>query len=174
MRVSVQPAARLAPLELLERGAVRSRNATAFVAALSPEIAKRELAVLRSRLGWADDELRIHEFPAAFGPGNVVSAAIESENVTEVFTGFGEKSVRAEAVAESVATEVRDYLEAGVPVGPHLADQLILPLALAKGGAFRTLALSPHARTQLDLVREMTGTRFETSEASGTVTVAVV
>jgi len=174
IRVAVQPAGKLAPLELLERGAVRSQSATASVAALSPEIAKRELAVLKSRLGWDEDRFRIHQFPAAFGPGNVVSAVIESENVTEVFTGFGEKSVRAEAVAESVATAVRAYLDAGVPIGPYLADQLLLPFALAKGGAFRTCELSSHARTQLALVAEMTGTRFEVDEAGATRTVAVV
>jgi len=173
LRVSIQPVAKLTPLNLLERGEVRSRCATAFVAALSPEIAKRELAVLGHRLGWIEDELRVHELPAALGPGNVLSAVIESDHVTEVFTGFGEKSVRAEAVAELVATAVRAYFDAGVPVGPQLADQLLLPLAMAKAGAFRTMGLTPHARTQLELVHEITGTIFQLIESDGAVTVAV-
>lgn len=173
LRVSIQPAAKLTPLDLRERGEVRSQSATSFVAALSPEIAKRELTVLGHRLGWIEDQLRIHELPAAVGPGNVLSAVIESDHVTEVFTGFGEKSVRAEAVAESVAIAVRAYLDAGVPVGPHLADQLLLPLAMAKAGAFRTVGLTPHARTQLELVHEITGTMFQLTESDGAVTVAV-
>ncbi len=36
------------------------------------------------------------------GPGNALIAEIESEHVTEVFTGFGEKQVRAETVANRV------------------------------------------------------------------------
>ncbi len=56
---------------------------------------------------------------------------IASEHVTEVFTGFGELGVRAEAVARSAVDEARAYLAANVPVGQHLADQLLVPLALS-------------------------------------------
>ena len=48
------------------------------------------------------------------------------------------------AVAEAPAREVRRYLAAGVPVGEHLADQLLLPMALAGAGTFRTTAPSKH------------------------------
>jgi RNA 3'-terminal phosphate cyclase (ATP) len=37
-------------------------------------------------------------------------------------------------------------------VARHLADQLILPLALAGEGAFTTLAPSRHARTNIDVI----------------------
>jgi RNA 3'-terminal phosphate cyclase (ATP) len=83
----------------------------------------------------------------------VVLAEVESEHITEVFVGFGEKHLRAEAVADRCAAEVADYLTSGVPVGPHLADQLILPLALAGGGWFTTMAPTPHTRTQLEVVQ---------------------
>jgi RNA 3'-terminal phosphate cyclase (ATP) len=68
-------------------------------------------------------------------------------------TGFGEVGVRAEAVAEAAVQEARRYLAADVPVGPYLADQLLLPLALAGGGVFRTLPLSRHASTNIDVIR---------------------
>jgi RNA 3'-terminal phosphate cyclase (ATP) len=47
---------------------------------------------------------------------------------------------------------VRRYLAADVSVGEHLADQLLLPLALAGGGSFLTLAPSLHARTNLEVI----------------------
>ena len=174
MRVSIEPTRTLSPLYLRDRGQILSQSATATVAALSPQIAKRELAVLGTRLGWTADQLRVHEVDAAFGPGNVVTAVIESEHVTEQFTGFGEKSVRAEALAEQVAREVKAYLDAGVPVGEHLADQLLLPIAIAKGGAFRTLALGGHAKTQIELLRSFVGARFEVGEVGGGVSVELV
>lgn len=173
LRIAIQPAAKLEPLVLLERGALRSQSATATIAALSPGIAKRELSVLGRMLGWSEEQLRVNELDAALGPGNVLSAVVESEHVTEVFTGFGEKAVRAEVVAESVAAAVRAYLESGAPVGPQLADQLLLPLALARGGAFRTMRFTEHTRTQLELIREVCGTAFSVEEGSGGVTVAV-
>ncbi|HEV2846554.1 MAG TPA: RNA 3'-terminal phosphate cyclase, partial [Thermoanaerobaculia bacterium] len=60
--------------------------------------------------------------------------------------------VRAEEVAERALAEMDRYLAAGVPVGEHLADQLLLPLALAGSGSFATLPLSLHAKTQIDLI----------------------
>ena len=56
------------------------------------------------------------------GPGNVVLIALDSEHVTEVFAGFGEKGLRAEIVAERAAAEAKECLDAGVPVGPRLAN----------------------------------------------------
>jgi RNA 3'-terminal phosphate cyclase (ATP) len=86
------------------------------------------------------------------GPGNVLLIELESEHVTEVFTGFGERGVRAEAVADRVVWDVRRHLKSEMPVGPYLADQLLLPLALAGGGAFRTQGLSRHATTNIDVI----------------------
>lgn len=172
LRVSVEPSRTLAPLELRERGAVISQRATAVIAAVPGAVAKRELAVLAKRLAWTEEQLAIEGLPREVGPGNVLSAVIESEHVTEVFTGFGEKSVRAETVAEGVAREVAAYLRAAVPVGQHLADQLLLPLALAKGGAFRTQELTLHTRTQLELLRDTLGAQFTVHQDAEVVTVA--
>ena len=91
------------------------------------------------------------------GPGNVVLIELESESLTEVFTGFGQINVPAEAVAMRVLDEARDYLAAGVPVGKHLADQLLLPLGIGAhlgtgGGTFRTMALSLHATTHIEIL----------------------
>src|SRR5262249_48670408 len=138
-------------LELLERGEVRERHARALVAALPRRIAEREIKRLAQRLDWPASCFRVGEVEHAQGPGNVVDIEIASEQVTEVFTAFGERGVRAEAVADAVADEALEYLAAHVPVGRHLADQLLLPMALAGGGAFRTLALTQHARTQIEV-----------------------
>ena len=79
------------------------------------------------------------------GPGNAVVLAIETEHVTEVFTGFGERGRPAEEVARSAVEAAKAWLEAGVPVDEHLADQLLIPMALAGGGSFRTTKPSlPH------------------------------
>ena len=159
--VSILPAARLEPLTLLERGAIKRRQARALVARLPRQIADRELAVVRTRLGWSEDELEtVIVDGSAPGPGNVLLLEIESEHLTEIFCGFGEVGTRAESVAEHAAKEARRYLAAGVPVGVHLADQLLVPLALAGGGSFRTIGLSSHSRTNLDVIRLFLPTRI--------------
>jgi RNA 3'-terminal phosphate cyclase (ATP) len=148
-RVNVQPSP-LKPLSLLERGAVKRRQATALIAQIPFDVAKRELATVEQLLKWKPNELRSEELKRPVGPGNVLTLEVESEHVTEVFTGFGERGVRAEEVAEKVAGAAQRYLDAEVPVGEHLCDQLLLLLALAKGGTFRTLPLDGHAQTQLE------------------------
>jgi RNA 3'-terminal phosphate cyclase (ATP) len=172
--VRIEPVAALAAIDLPERGEVRSIVARATVAGLPASIATRELAVVRERLGLERVDARIVEEKRSHGPGNVVTIDVESEHVTEVFTGFGERGVRAEAVADRVAREVARYLHARVPVGEHLADQLLIPLALAGGGAFTTHELSAHARTNVESVRAFLGRPFEIEPAgTGTVRVAV-
>jgi RNA 3'-terminal phosphate cyclase (ATP) len=69
-----------------------------------------------------------------------------------MFTGFGERTVRAEVVADRVVNETRRYLGANVAVGEHLADQLLVPMALAKGGVFMTVPLSRHSQTNIDTI----------------------
>jgi len=162
----IDPAARLSRLELLDRGEIRQRAVRAMVAALPRRIAERELKRLVARLDFPATSFHVVEVERAQGPGNVVAVEIGCEHVTEVFTGFGERGVRAESVADAVADEALEYLAAGVPVGRHLADQLLLVLALARGGAFRTLALSPHARTQLDVIELFTDVQVKVEAVS--------
>src|SRR5207302_578773 len=95
---------------------------------------------------------------------NVVTLEIASEHVTELFTGFGERGVRAEIVAEQAVAEARRYLAADVPIGEHLADQILLPMALAGGGSFRTLAPTLHTTTNLAVIRRFLDVEARTTE----------
>jgi RNA 3'-terminal phosphate cyclase (ATP) len=156
-RVVVQPAPKLARLDLPERGEVRRRRLTATVANLPRTIAEREIKTARAILGWDASCFAIEALERAPGPGNVVSIFIESDHITEVMTAFGERGLRAEIVAERAANEAKGYLEAGVPVGEHLADQLLLPMAIARGGSFRTIEPSSHTTTHLALLRQILG-----------------
>jgi RNA 3'-terminal phosphate cyclase (ATP) len=166
VRISVAPAPALAPLTLLSRGEIRGRSAVATVSNLPSAVAMRELDAAAAVLGWEPGCFRPRVLTGGHGPGNVLTIAVESEHVTEVFTGFGEKGVRAETVATKVAEEARAYLAAGVPVGEHLADQLLLPMALAGRGAFRTVRPSSHTTTHLGLLRDLLGLRASVEQIS--------
>ena len=90
---------------------------------------------------------------ASDGPGNVLLLEVERAGVSEVVAEFGQKGVRAEVVAQRAVRALRSYLEGGQPVGPHLADQLLLPLCLGAGGVFRTGPLTGHTRTNIEVIR---------------------
>jgi RNA 3'-terminal phosphate cyclase (ATP) len=155
--VSIDPVASLSPFDLLERGPIRERRATATVAHLPRHIAEREVETLEQKLRWDRSCFVIEELTDVDGPGNVVIVDIVAEHVTEVFSGFGQKRVPAETVAKHLGNEVREYLRAGVPVGRHLADQLVLLMAIAGRGAFKTLSPSSHLTTQIEVIRRFLG-----------------
>lgn len=149
----IEPCPKLAPLKLLERGAITARRATAVTARLPGHVAERELAALREGLGWPPGCLDTRELKRCHSPGNIVLVEIQSEHITELFSAVGERGVRAEEVAGHAIAEASAYLDAEVPVGEHLADQLIMLLALGHGGVYRTTAPSSHTLTQIDIVR---------------------
>jgi len=162
--VDVAPTDRLNPLALTERGSIVERYAYAWVSHLPRHIAERELAVVGRALDLPAERLETRVITNALGPGNVMGVVLRSEYVTEVFTGFGERGVPAEAVAAGVADAARRYLAAGVPVGEFLADQLLVPLALARSGRFVTLRPSRHTTSNAALIERFTANRIEYRE----------
>ena len=97
----------------------------------------------------------------------------EHEHARELVSAFGSKGVPAEQVAREACAEARTYLESGAPVGQHLADQLVLLFALAGGGRLRTLPLTLHTETQLELIPRFLGVEFSVTPCPGGVEVSV-
>ena len=149
--VAIEPWSTRNRVALRDRGATTIR-ARAIVASLPESVAERELAVVRERLGIDRAACRLERVPSQ-GPGNCLAIELESEALTEVVTGFGERGVPAETVASGACDEAATYLDAGVPVGIHLADQLLIPMALGQGGTFRTVDPTDHTRTNADVIR---------------------
>jgi RNA 3'-terminal phosphate cyclase (ATP) len=148
----INPAAKLTQIELTKRGKIVSRNARSLISRLSPQIGERELAVVHDKLGWTAEECHVEQVSSS-GPGNALLLVIQAENVTAVFTGFGERGATAETVAQKAVDSAVGWLNADVPVEEHLADQLLIPMALAGGGMFRTLQPTLHSRTNAEIIK---------------------
>jgi RNA 3'-terminal phosphate cyclase (ATP) len=163
----VEPAERLVPLELHERGDVKHRRAVARIANLPRIIAETELATVARIFDGTLDEREVLVTRPAVGPGNALLIVVECDHVTEVFTGFGERGRSSQQVARDAVEAAHAWLAAGVPVGPHLADQLLLPLAIAGGGSFTTLAPTQHALSAAEVIGMFLPVeiRFEEKEA---------
>ncbi|MDC8760952.1 RNA 3'-terminal phosphate cyclase [Janthinobacterium fluminis] len=164
---TVRPCAQLRRIELMERGERRAAYAEGFFAGIPASIARRELECVGAGMGWGEAQLRMRGLSEEQGPGNVLLITLEHEHVTEVFAGFGEKMVRAETVAHNVVRQVRRYLASGAAVGEHLADQLMLPMALAGGGRFTTERLSQHALTNAAVIARFLPIQISFEEGEG-------
>ena len=161
--VTIEPERSLQRIDLPERGQIVSRHVRALVSRLPIKIAEREVNTIGKHTGWPDECFAVRNVDSP-GPGNCVIVEIESEHVTEVFTGFGRKGIPAEKVAENLIREVERYLAADVPVGEHLADQLLVPMALAGGGSFETLTPSLHTQTNVEVIRRFLDVEICTEE----------
>jgi RNA 3'-terminal phosphate cyclase (ATP) len=159
IEVEIMPAP-LTPIECVERGALIEHSACALFAGLPFDIADREIKVVRESLGWSEREAYVRELPADLGPGNVLLLEAIYEHVTEVFSGFGQLGVTAERVAKTTVGRMRGYLASDAFAGPYLADQLLLPFALAGGGSYTTVKPSQHSLTAAAIIERFTGRRF--------------
>jgi RNA 3'-terminal phosphate cyclase (ATP) len=158
---TITPSKVLTPITLESRGQTVRREARAICAGLPGEIGVRELERIHKRLKWSGDDLRMRQIPDDQGPGNVILLMLFSEHATEVISGFGKRGITAETVADGAIDQMRDYLRNDVPVGEHLADQLLIPFAIAGGGSFVTAGLSQHARTNIKVIQRFLAVSFD-------------
>lgn len=159
IEVDIAPA-RLQPIDCLDRGAPRGQAASAVFAALPDDVAARMIATARKLLAdWPEAAFAVRELPAEQGPGTILLLEAAFEHVTEVVSGFGKLGVSAESLAKTAANRMAGYLASEAFAGPYLADQLLLPFALAGGGSFTTVKPSQHSLTACDIIERFLGTK---------------
>jgi RNA 3'-terminal phosphate cyclase (ATP) len=160
IEIDITPAS-LHKIDCIERGALHEYAGQVVFSGLPIEIAERMLARLRKDLvGWPEDAFALREIPAEQGPGVILMLEARHANGTELVSGFGQLGVPAERLAKTSAARMNGYLAGRAFAGPYLADQLILPFALAGGGTFTTVKPSLHTRTAIDLANRFTGHRL--------------
>jgi RNA 3'-terminal phosphate cyclase (ATP) len=163
----VEPCAELRPRTWMARGERRAAYAEAFVAGVPGRVAQRELECVGTAMNWNEDQLLVRGLPAEQGPGNVLMLTLEYEHATEVFTAFGEKSVSSEQVARQAVQRARQYLKSQAAFAEYLADQMMLPLALAGAGGFTLDEVSMHARTNAQVIETFLPVRFHFERREG-------
>ncbi|MEE3627299.1 RNA 3'-terminal phosphate cyclase [Nitrospirillum sp. BR 11752] len=173
VEVSVAPGP-LLPQEFVERGALRGVRGRALLSNLPANIAERELAAARQVLDWPDEAWGVETVAEGRGPGNILMLSACFDQVTEVVSAVGRVGVRAEDIGRQTANRLAGYIASGAFAGPYLADQLLLPLALAGGGCFTTVRPTRHTLTAVTIIRRFLDRDIRIEErADGTHLVTV-
>lgn len=157
IEIDIDPAP-LRRIECLERGQPQSGTGQVLFAGLDGKIATRiQAATLKAMPEWEEDSVVLRQLPGDQGPG--VALVLESafEHVTEIVSGFGKLGLSAERIGKTAGKRMAGYEASGVFAGPYLQDQLLLPMAIAEGGAFTTVKISRHSRTAADIIAMFTG-----------------
>ena len=121
----------------------------------------RALAIARQALALSGERLHHETVRAPVGMAFWLTARFAGG--PEVVTTFGDRRIEPEAMARAALEELAAWRALDVPVGEHLADQLLLPLALA-GGSFRTGPASLHTTTNAAVIERFLPVRFEIGE----------
>jgi RNA 3'-terminal phosphate cyclase (ATP) len=167
----------LSPVELTERGpldrvVVHSKASTSLE---NKSVATRQADAARDLL--ADRALTHSVEEPAYVPATSPGSALllEARYATSVagFDALGERGKSSEAVAEEAIDAFDAFEETAAAVDDHLADQLLVFLAVA-GGQVRIPRLTSHVRTNLAVVEAFGGALTTTESADGTVLVETV
>ncbi len=152
-------AGKLRGIELVERGALRRVWGISALANLKSHIGQRQANraenVLREQ--GLQPKIEVVRAPSP-GPGTVIFLVAEFEHVVAGFTAYGRRGKPAERVAEEACDEFLRYYHSGAAVDKHLADQLILPMALTgQPCRFTTSEVTEHLRTVVGVVERFRG-----------------
>ncbi len=152
---------KIAPIEILERGEELEKRIHCINSHIPHDVAQKETNALFNQLDWPENTIFIESPENADCPGNVLAAEVTFANVTERVTTFGAHGKTSKRVSQEVAKMMTNYLDSEAVVGRNLADQLLLPMALAGGGKIHTSAPSNHVKTNIEVIEEFLPVKFE-------------
>ena len=161
VRMEAEGPFRAKPFAWEERGGILSADARILNCNLNPSIADRERLQLIRSLGGSlpleEDSIAAEALPEILEPGNAVLLRLICESGTSIFSEIGRPGMSAETVARVVAEQALSFAASGTAVCRNLADQLLVPLALAGGGRFLTTLPSKHTKDCAQVVQAFTG-----------------
>lgn len=151
----IAPVDLLHPLNIEERGRIIHVSGISMVGNLDMSIAQRQQSQVVKRLS---EHGICHEISLedaqAFGKGTMLLLLGKFAHSQCCYFGLGAIGKRAETVADEACKEFLSFLNTKGVVDEHLADQLIIPLALAKGkSCFVTPKVTQHLLTNIEIVK---------------------
>jgi RNA 3'-phosphate cyclase len=154
IRVLLEPASAVLPLQLLDCPHLDTATVWSACAGLPRSVAQRQAQRLQERLHaeGLQTVTQVEQWQA-LSPGTMAAVVFRQTPVPTLFFALGERGKPAEAVADDAAEEALAFLRSQAPVDPHSADQLLLPLAFSRQpSAFRTSAITRHLVTNAHVV----------------------
>jgi RNA 3'-terminal phosphate cyclase (ATP) len=155
VRLTLPGGATPTPFDLSERG--KSADLTAYVvtSSLAEHVAERGAATIQQFMKGVGRKVEVvpRDLPSP-GPGAAVVLTVRWEGGVAGFSSVGERGKPMEKVATQPCEEFMAWWKSGAACEEHLADQLVLPAALARGESrWTTSQVTEHLRTVVWVVR---------------------
>lgn len=153
VELTVNPVRKPAQLHLSRTGSLQAASVLAAVAKIPWEIADDESKAMVKAARFPVTEKKAIVVESS-GPGNVAMIRLDFEHGSAMFTGFGELGVSRRKVAALAYTAANLFFASEAAIDEHLADQILIPMALAGGGSFTTTEPSLHTTTNLQVIEK--------------------
>ncbi len=161
VRFRIMPAKEIRGLNLIHRGRLKLIHGYSCVGRLPVSIAERQRKSLLQEIHPLTLEVETLEVTSG-GEGTFTFLRAEYENTVAGFSSLGMRGKRAEEVGAEVVREFKRFESTSACLDPHLADQIVLYLALAqKDSSFTTSCITQHLITNLHVIERFTGLRYE-------------
>jgi len=173
VRMEIHPVKKVKPLILKERGSVVELTGISGVGNLPLSIAERQrkaaLAGIAGRIkpGASPVRIDLHNVP---GPaqGTFIFLKMQFEHTAAGFTALGARGKPAEKVGQEAAADLVNFYTSGAPVDRHLADQIVLYLALCEEESeFVVSGISQHLLTNLWVISRFHNLKYSIDGEAG-------
>ncbi|HBB31931.1 MAG TPA: RNA 3'-phosphate cyclase [Cyanobacteria bacterium UBA8803] len=166
----------LSGLTLLERGTLQQVRGLAVVTELPSHIPQRMALRAENLLHQANLKAQVQPLrERGIGPGAGIFLTADYEHSRAGFSALGRLGLPAEQVAQIACQELLDFHQTGAPVDVHLADQLLLPTALAsEASQYRVAQISTHLTTNAWVIEKFGLARITIDEAEKLVAISPV
>jgi RNA 3'-terminal phosphate cyclase (ATP) len=173
--VEVSPTGAMKPVNIGARGEVLRVEGVSYAQNLPEHVSSRmKHSAIKKLLD--SREIRI-ETDIRKGPSTgagIVLVAV-CENTVIGSSALGAKGVRSESLGESCAEDLLDALRSKATVDEHMADQILIYMALAEEGSMIIAEdLSSHAVTNMWAIEQMLGKRFSLDRKEGSIEIRAI
>ena len=169
---SVSPVAGFHGVERIQRGRLEETRLLSAVSNLPMSIAERQRDQAHRRLeaeGHSGARVEVVQAPSR-GAGTLVFIGARFERGVAGFSSLGKRGKRAEKVADEACSALAEFMDSQRAVDNHLADQLVLYMALAHGrSSFVAGRITRHLLTNIGVIEEFLPVKFQVEEETGRV-----
>lgn len=172
----VEPTSKLSGCDFSRRGFLVSVEGLSVVSNLPLGIAQRQSQQALKRLQKEGLTARIVVSEVSSrGPGTFIILIARFQRIAVGFSALGKRGKPAEAVADEAVDQLLAHLRSSGAVDPHLADQLVLYMALAHGSSkLTTSAISAHLLTNIWVLEQFLPGRLTVEGHEGEIGTVVV
>jgi len=161
IKVKIKPCKELKPLNMTERGGVNRYDIRSIVSKFLEEakVAERQIEGAKKIIPKFDCEY--FEYVDTFSPGSTTHIHAHCENSVLGSTTYGEKGKPAERIGEETARSLMKQINSNVCLDEHMADQIIIYMALAGDSKVSVAEITNHCKTNMWVIEKFLPVKFE-------------